>query len=208
MTRPSNRDKILQEGSKVVHRLGFGGASVRDIIQAAGVPQGSFTNHFHSKEAFGLEMLERYFSTVRATLRATLHNEALPPLGRLRQFMAADLNRMEHDGIENGCMLGNFCGETIAHSERIRLRLIDIFAELRAALADCLDAAVRAGDLPATLACDGMAEFIVAGLQGAAMQAKTQRDPAPVRRFQHTLFELLLARPDADAGPLARRAAR
>ena len=58
MPKPSNREKILTEGMRVVHEHGFAGASVRDIVQAAGVPQGSFTNHFASKEAFGLEVIE------------------------------------------------------------------------------------------------------------------------------------------------------
>jgi TetR/AcrR family transcriptional repressor of nem operon len=33
-------------------RGGYNGTSVRDIVAAAGVPQGSFTNHFRTKEAF------------------------------------------------------------------------------------------------------------------------------------------------------------
>jgi len=45
MARPANREKILTAGLRVVHERGFGGASVRDIVQAAGVPQGSFTCH-------------------------------------------------------------------------------------------------------------------------------------------------------------------
>jgi TetR/AcrR family transcriptional repressor of nem operon len=43
----------------VVFERGYCGASARDIVQAAGVPQVSFTNHFRSKEAFSLEVLER-----------------------------------------------------------------------------------------------------------------------------------------------------
>jgi TetR/AcrR family transcriptional repressor of nem operon len=50
MTRPSTCDEILTESLRVVHQRGFGDASVRDIVQAAGVPQGSFTNHFTSDE--------------------------------------------------------------------------------------------------------------------------------------------------------------
>ena len=61
MPRASTRERILTEGLRVVHERGFSGASVRDIVQAAGVPQGSFTNHFASKEAFGLEVIERLF---------------------------------------------------------------------------------------------------------------------------------------------------
>jgi hypothetical protein len=55
VSRSPNREKILTEGLRVVHERGFAGASVRDIVEAAKVPQGSFTNHFASKEAFCLE---------------------------------------------------------------------------------------------------------------------------------------------------------
>ena len=79
MNKISNREKILQEGLRMVHEHGFGGASVRDIVQAAGVPQGSFTNHFASKEAFGLEVLDLYFSGTEQMIQKTLRNDALPP---------------------------------------------------------------------------------------------------------------------------------
>ena len=62
MPKPSHREKLLTAGLEVVFERGYCGASVRDIVQAAGVPQGSFTNHFRSKEAFCLEVLERYFT--------------------------------------------------------------------------------------------------------------------------------------------------
>jgi len=88
MAKVSNRDKILTEGLRVVHERGFGGASVRDIVQAAGVPQGSFTNHFASKEAFGLEVIDLYLAHEGQRMRATLGDTALAPLARLRAYIA------------------------------------------------------------------------------------------------------------------------
>src|SRR6266481_10171603 len=93
MPRPSNREKILTEGLRVVHRHGFAGASVRDIVHAAGVPQGSFTNHFASKEAFGLEILDLYLANGRQVMCETLRNDSLPPLARLRAYIDAGKNR-------------------------------------------------------------------------------------------------------------------
>ena len=57
MPRPSNKEKPLTDGLRLVHERGLGASSVRDIAQAAGLPQRSFTNHFASKEAFGVEIL-------------------------------------------------------------------------------------------------------------------------------------------------------
>ena len=192
MARPSNREKLLCEGLRVVHERGFAGASVRDIVQAAGVPQGSFTNHFASKEAFGLEIIERYYAAARAQLDETLANPTLSPLQRLRAWIHAAKEQLACDDMRRGCLLGNFAAEASEHSEPIRRRLTEIFAETESAIAGCLRAAIDAGELPAGFDCPGTAGFILAALQGANLLAKAQRSPAPVERFEQILFSRVL----------------
>ena len=194
MARPSNRDKLLQIGMEVVHRHGFNGASVRDIVQAAGVPQGSFTNHFASKEAFGLEVIGLYFTNAQESIRLTLRNDELPPLQRVRAYIDASKNRLNKDGMRNGCLFGNFTAEACDASELIRLRLVEVYAEVQAAFAYCLRAAVKAGEVAPGLDCDETAAFIVASLQGANLLAKAQRSPVPVERFKEILFSSVLRR--------------
>jgi TetR/AcrR family transcriptional repressor of nem operon len=191
MAKVSNREKILTEGLKVVHERGFGGASVRDIVQAAGVPQGSFTNHFASKEAFGLEILELYFSRGTEISRATLRNDDLPPLQRLGAYIDATRDRLGQNGMKNGCMFGNFSADT-AGSEAIRERLVEIFAEIQASISYCLKAAVEAGELPRDFDCDGTAGFVLSSLQGANLLCKAQRSTVPVERFKELLFSKIL----------------
>jgi Bacterial regulatory proteins, tetR family len=79
MARESHKQKLLTEGLRLVHERGYGGASVRDIVAAASVPQGSFTNHFASKEAFGLEVLDLYYARQQDVVMKTLRNDELPP---------------------------------------------------------------------------------------------------------------------------------
>src|SRR3954467_7218880 len=112
MAKPSHREKLLRIGMQVVHERGFGGASVRDIVQAAGVPQGSFTNHFTSKEAFGLEVIDLYFANALETMKQTLRNDDLPPLQRLRAYIDGGNNRLDPDGVKSGCLFGNFAAES------------------------------------------------------------------------------------------------
>jgi len=204
MPKPSHRDKILIEGMKVVHTNGFANASVRDIVRAAGVPQGSFTNHFGSKEAFGLEVIDLYFSYSLDVFARTLRNDELPPLQRLRAYIDESKNRLNRQSMRTGCLLGNFTAEASEHSEIIRLRLLEIFGEIRKAIAYCLRAAVKAGELSPSLDCDEMAAFIVTSLQGANLLAKAERSPVPVERFKEILFSVILRRigsvdPDAAA---------
>jgi TetR/AcrR family transcriptional repressor of nem operon len=201
MPKPSTRDKILTEGLRVVHQRGFGGASVRDIVQAAGVPQGSFTNHFASKEAFGLEVIDLYFANSCQIIAQTLRNDAVPPLQRLGAYIDTVKSRMERDSMRNGCLLGNFTAEANDHSEAIRHRLVKIFAEVQQSVAYCLQAAVRAGELSPSFDCEDVAGFVVSSLQGAHLLSKAQRSPLPIERFKRILFTMILRRPElVDAG--------
>jgi TetR/AcrR family transcriptional repressor of nem operon len=172
---------------------GYVGASVRDIVEAAGVPQGSFTNHFVSKEAFSLEILERYFANSRIVIGETLRNDAVAPLKRLRAYVDASIAAVKSHEVKNGCLVGNFAAEASDHSEIIRRRISDIYAELREAIAYCLKAAVKVGELPKNFKINDIADFIVTGLQGAWLVSKVERDLAIAENFKKTLFSTILA---------------
>src|SRR5579862_1782920 len=192
MPRPSNKEKLLADGLRLVHERGFGASSVRDITQAAGVPQGSFTNHFASKEAFGLEILERYRAMTSAAVRATLRNDRLAPLDRLRAWIRGQLAYLRKDDMRRGCLYGNLSAEASEASDAIRFRVASVFAENQASVAYCLDAAIAAGELAPKTDVQELAGFIVSSLQGAILVAKAQRSPVPVERFERVLFQHLL----------------
>ena len=191
MARPSLREQILSEGMKVVQERGFASASVRDIVRAAGVPQGSFTNHFASKEAFGLEILERYFANARQTMAETLLDDTRPPMARLADYLDRAIAQFDLDQCA-GCLIGNLSAEVAEHSEAMRTRLLEMYAEIEAAVAHCLRAAVAAGDLRADLDVGTIAGSFVSGLQGATLLAKAERSAEPIRRFRNLLFTAVL----------------
>jgi TetR/AcrR family transcriptional repressor of nem operon len=176
----------------VVHERGFEASSVRDIVQAAGVPQGSFTNHFASKEAFGLEIVDVYYAMTSASVAATLRNDALPSLARLRRWIENQLNYLKQDDMRKGCLYGNMTAEAGEQSEAIRKRIADIYAELQESVDYCLRAAVQAGELPQNFETAEVAGFIVSSLQGAVLVAKAQRNPAPIERLVRVLFSEVL----------------
>ena len=193
MSRISNKDRILADGLKVMLERGYVGASVRDIVDAAGVPQGSFTNHFVSKEAFSLEILDRYFANSRIVIAETLRNDDLPPMKRLRAYIDASIAAIKSHEVKNGCLVGNFAAEASDHSEIIRKRVSEIYTELREATTYCLKAAVKAGELPKNLKVSDVADFIVTGLQGAWLVSKVERDLTFAETFKKTLFATVLA---------------
>jgi len=189
--KPTNRDKILAKGLRVVHQRGLAGASVRDVVEAAGVPQGSFSNHFASKEAFGVEILDLYFGFTRKVLAETLNNTDLQPLRSLEAYIDANQAFLEQWGVENGCLYGTYAAEITGHDEPIRCRLVEIFNIIQDSLEACLKAAVKAGDLPKGFKCKEVGDFIVSS-QGAILLSKGKRDTSPVTKFKRVLFSSIL----------------
>src|SRR6185295_18837753 len=127
---------------EVVLSQGYSGASVRDIVRAAGVPQGSFTNHFASKEVFAREVLDIYFSLVRGNIETTLRNDSLPPLRRLRAWLDVQIAFLKKAEFRSGCLIGNFSIEASDQSKLIRQRLSEMFKEINESFVYCLNAAV------------------------------------------------------------------
>jgi TetR/AcrR family transcriptional repressor of nem operon len=194
MPKPSHREKLLQVGLQVVHERGFRGASVRDIVQAAGVPQGSFTNHFASKEAFGLAVIDLYTAYSDAMVRETLGNATLAPLARVRAYFDAQIAMMKRDAMRGGCLYGNFSAEASSHSEAMRTKVVAALGARAQAVAACLREAIDAGEL-APLDVDGVAGFIVSSLQGAILVSKAQRSLAPLEQLTSVVFASVLRPP-------------
>jgi len=192
MPKPSNRDKLLQEGLKVVLAQGYSGASVRDIVRAADVPQGSFTNHFASKETFAQEVLDLYFSLVRSNIDKTLRNDSLPPLRRLRAWFDLQIAFLKKAEFRSGCLIGNFSIEASDQSKLIRQRLIEMFKDINESIVYCLKAAVDAGELLASTDVREVASFLYSSWHGAILQSKVELSIKPLERFKKVLFGQIL----------------
>jgi len=104
---------------------------VRDICAAASAPQGSFTNHFRSKEAFAGEVLDRYFDYLKELVAQALKDETLTPRERLKRYLDVITGKLERDGWRIGCLIGDLSLEASSQSQRLRKRLDSIFHKWR-----------------------------------------------------------------------------
>jgi TetR/AcrR family transcriptional repressor of nem operon len=193
MTKPSNREAILDAGLKVMFRSGYEGASIRDICEAAGAPHGSFTNHFRSKEAFAKEVLDRYFSNTKRFVIEALGDGSLDPRQRLERYLDIITAALEADNWRRGCLIGDFSLETSSRSELLRERLVAIFEEWRTPFASCIAEAQAGGEIDSTFDPVDLAEFILSSWEGAILRMKVDRGPAALLRFKkiafHTIFK-------------------
>jgi len=189
MSRPSLREDILNAGLKVMFRAGYLGASVRDICAAAGAPQGSFTNHFRSKEAFVEEVLDRYFANLKTVVSEALNDKSRTPRQRLKRYLDLISGRLEGAKWTRGCLIGDLSLEASLQSRRLRKRLEEIFREWRTPFAQCIADAQAAGEIDSKFDPIELAEFLLASWEGAILRMKVDGGPAALDRFKTIVFE-------------------
>ena len=200
MPKHSNRDAIKAAGLRVMFRQGYHGTGVRDVVAEAGVPQGSFTNHFRSKEAFAAAVLDDYFTHTTELVDQALGDRGLPPRERLLRYLDIITGRLAADGFTRGCLIGDFSLETSQTSELLRRRLSEIYAEWLKPFTTCIAEAQQAGAIPAQFAPDELAEFLLASWQGAILRMKVERSRAPLDRFRRIAFETTFRERPHDRG--------
>ena len=197
MARASVRDQLIASAVEVFHTHGFNGCSVQDIVDAAGVPKGSFYNHFESKEALGVEVVRAYSALVGAYVveagAADILSGDGTPLQRIRAYFEAVIEQNVSCGVRKGCLLGNFAIELAPHSTEIARAVTDALDNWSAAVAQALAQAQAAGEVAHDADVDSLARYLVDGYEGAATRAKLIGDRAPMDEFIRTTFDFLLS---------------
>jgi TetR/AcrR family transcriptional regulator, transcriptional repressor for nem operon len=188
--RPSAREEIVQAGLKCLVEKGFNAVGVQDITDAAGVPKGSFYNHFESKEALGVEIVERYGAN--QTRREILTDQTLPPLQRLRRHFDRICALYVDSHFTRNCILGSFSAELANQSETIRESLRKLYGLWTKDIeATITEAQVKGAIVNKTKASD-LAAFLLDSYEGALLRARVERSRKPFDRFMKFAFGQLL----------------
>jgi TetR/AcrR family transcriptional repressor of nem operon len=190
MAKPNLREEILSAGLEALHGRGFNATSVQDITQAAGVPKGSFYNHFSSKEELGAAVVELY-AHQSAKRAAVLADASLKPLVRLRRYFESMIAIVGHPGTP-GCLLGNFGAELSNQSPAIREHVSNAFAGWTLLLAGVIEEAQTAGNLKKDIAATTMAAFLIDAWEGAVLRFKVEQSKAPLEAFLIMAFSRIL----------------
>jgi TetR/AcrR family transcriptional regulator, transcriptional repressor for nem operon len=189
MARPSLREKLASSAVNTLHASGFKGCSIQDITQAAGVPKGSFFNHFENKEDLAIDALRRYIQGARAEM---LFEEGAPPLDRLRNHFDFLADRLASAGFERGCMVGLFAAEMTQDYPRMREELRLVFETWCGAVEQVLREAQATGDVDPRHDPALLARYVVNSWQGAAIRVKLTQDRSPLDDFFQVTFKALL----------------
>lgn len=182
---PTQRSRLIEAGARMFHERGYTATGVRQVAAAAEVPVGSFTNHFRSKEGFGLAVLRHYVDDLDRIMEGTLSHALSSPARRVQSYFDAIERALERHDWGVGCLIPDMAGEAPAHSELLRKALEHVLERQTNAFADALRELVGAdqdGDLAAVL---------LAAWHGSLLRMKVERTGEPIRRFRRVLDRML-----------------
>lgn len=179
---------LLRTGLEVLTEKGFSATGLDEILGRAGVPKGSFYHYFDSKDAFGLELIDRYAEFFARKLDRHFSQLDRTPLQRVHAFVDDACEGMARYAYSRGCLIGNLGQEMGALPECFRARLRATFEDWQRRLADCLAAAQQAGELAASADVAELAAFFWIGWEGAVLRAKLERSDVPLKLFAQFFF--------------------
>lgn len=191
-TSPTTRSNLLRVGVDLLHAEGYNATGIKEIVDAASVPKGSFYNHFESKEAFGAEVVDSYFWSSWPELESALTDPEVPPLERLRRYFISRRDMFRAGEFTRGCMLGNMSLEVADHSARVRDRLAAHFETWAELFERCIVEAKQTGAIKNPANPAPLARFVLNSWEGALLRMRVDKSTAPLDDFIEIVFSSVL----------------
>jgi TetR/AcrR family transcriptional repressor of nem operon len=192
ITKPATRDHLIEVGLERMRKHGYGATGVQEILDAAGVPKGSFYHYFNSKEEFTAAVVERYVTRAGEHCLGVLGNTRQAPLKRLRRYFEDLIRFAGQSAPIQGCLIGSLSLEVAGTSPRLQNCLSSGFTHWQALIASVLQEAVEKGDLPKSTRPEALAGFLLNSWEGALLRSQADRSDTPLEDFLDYMFEGVL----------------
>jgi TetR/AcrR family transcriptional regulator, transcriptional repressor for nem operon len=177
---PGKKEQLIRIGVAVFTEKGFHNTPVEEIVAAAGVPKGSFTYYFGSKDAYALAVIEGFNKYFAKKLDRILTDRAVPPIDRIKGFMDEAAQGMERFAFRRGCLVGNLGQEIGALDDRFRVALLEVMHDWQERLRVCIDEAKQEGSVADSVDSAALARLFWYSWEGAVLGAKLERSRAPL----------------------------
>lgn len=192
MSKQDTKQALLDTGRKLIFQQGYNHTGLNEVLDAAGIPKGSFYYYFSSKEDFGLQVLDHFIERNRTRIAANLEDDTVDPLTRIHHYFDWYSSYLESMNYSQGCLLGNLGQELADQNEAFRLKIDEGMRLVAGELANCLRAAQQAGQINADVDADELAAFIYNSWQGAMLRMKVTKSMTPIWTFKTMLFDVIL----------------
>ena len=174
-------ERLLAAGLELFLKQGFNATGIQQIADDAGVPKGSFYNHFASKETFAVAIVDRYAQRSQRSWERMMSSAPAEPMAAIRHVFAQMLAYHERAGLPAGCLIGNFAAEVTLSSDVCRQSLLTAQLAWRERLAGLIRAGQSAGEIRDDIDASRLSGLTWSVWEGALLRMKVEGSAQPVR---------------------------
>lgn len=192
-TNPSDtKAHLLATGYQLIAKKGFTPVGIKQILDTAGVPKGSFYHYFASKEAFGEAIIGDYFFNYKNRLE-TIGGQDVNAQQKLYNYFQNWYDTQQNGCDHEKCLVVKLSAEVADMSETMREALNAGYQQTITWLAKQIKAGWADGSVPQpdNIAAESMAKRWYFAWLGASLIAKTSQTNTPLAEvWQMTTSQL------------------
>ncbi|MFF6804996.1 TetR family transcriptional regulator C-terminal domain-containing protein [Streptomyces sp. NPDC012616] len=201
MARPRSfdPDHVLHAAERQFRTSGYNGTSVDDISTATGLGRGSLYAAFDGKHGVLLQAMTGYFARLAQGPRTMLAGPDEGALERLHAYLLRAVHGVPlapdvppaPDRTAAACFAAKMALEIGASDPEVKRLANDCFSVVRTAVADCLRAAQRNGDIDPDTDPDDLAYLLLTVIRGSDVVGAYGHSPDHLTSIAETAFALL-----------------
>lgn len=176
---PKNtRMKILLAAFEEIHKHGYQGMRVDNVLFNTGLKKGALYHHFPGKQALGYAVLEELIQPRITELWITPLLQTDQPITAIYTLYEQLNQAWSDDFFYQGCPLNNLAQEMSPIDEGFRTRIENFFQLWKTTIAQALARGQQQGSVDQKVNVQDSALFILASIEGALGMIKNHRNKA------------------------------
>ncbi len=181
-------DKAIDRATRVFWKTGYSNTSLRDLLRAMKIGEGSFYNTVKSKKNLYLECLKHYRATVINERHTALFSQKSPKLG-VRALFKTVLDQMDDPKRPGLCLMAGSLSRDVLDEKDIREYILGESAASAGRFIGLLKSAQESGELPKELDPTAVVQIILTYIQGMSRAAQISYDRQRIERQLEVLLK-------------------
>ena len=170
----ATRGRILGAAFEEIHRKGFQGMRLDQVLTNTGLTKGALYHHFPNKKELGYAVVDDVIMGFMTQMwLEPLQQDGADPVATIERILGSLMQQpCAQEMIELGCPLNNLAQEMSPLDEGFRTRLDQVFQAWHGGLVAALNKGQNAGTVKGDIDTDRTATFLMASIEGCIGMAK------------------------------------
>lgn len=181
-------DKAIDRATRVFWKTGYSNTSLRDLLRAMKIGEGSFYNTVKSKKNLYLECLKHYRATVINERHTALFSQKSAKLG-VRALFKTVLDQMDDPKRPGLCLMAGSLSRDVLDEKDLREYIVGESAASGGRFIGLLKSAQESGELPKELDPTAVAQIILTYIHGMSRAAQISYDRQRIERQVEVLLK-------------------